>query len=60
MPILLIDACIAALALANGDGASPFPRGIDDVEIQITEREGAAHVQIRVSARSPSEADRIT
>ena len=49
----LMDACLGLLAKAQLGGATPFPRGISDVEIQLTERDGAADVRIRVSANGP-------
>jgi len=55
----LLETCLGALALANTGGASPFPRGIDDVEINLTERDGAAHAQIRVSGSRLSGAEHV-
>jgi hypothetical protein len=45
----LMEACLAALGLAKLGGAHPFPHGIGDVEIQLTERDGAVDARIRVS-----------
>jgi hypothetical protein len=55
----LMDACLEALARARLGGTSPFPYGIGDVEIHLTERDGAAYARIRVSAtnRSGQESD---
>jgi hypothetical protein len=51
---VLMEACLAALGLAGLGGGNPFPYGIADVEIQLTERDGAAHASIRVSANKGS------
>jgi hypothetical protein len=48
---VLMEACLAALGLAGLGGGNPFPYGIGDVEIQLTERDGAAHASIRVSGK---------
>lgn len=50
---VLMEACLAALGLASLGSDTPFPNGIGDVEIQLTERDGAAHASIRVSAKEP-------
>ena len=47
----MMEACLAALGLAGLGGGNPFPYGIGDVEIQLTERDGAAHASIRVSGK---------
>ena len=51
---VLMEACLAALGLAGLGGGNPFPYGIGDVEIQLTERDGAAHASIRVSGSKGS------
>ena len=50
---VLMEACLAALGLARLGGDTPFPHGIGDVEIQLTERDGAVQASIRVTAREP-------
>jgi hypothetical protein len=55
----LMEACLSSLALANTSAASLFPYGIDDLEMQITERDGAAHAQVRVSAAKTSNRERV-
>ncbi len=52
----LMDACFGLLAKAQL--GAPFPRGISDVEIHLTERDGAADVRIRMSANSLDDASR--
>lgn len=45
----LMEACLAALGIAKLGGGHPFPRGIGDVEIQLTERDGVVDARIRVT-----------